>query len=361
MTSTPEDLAKGIKDAPEGSNEFPDVSEILFGCEEPPPFEENNIFPIEWHSDTPKLMRVYDAARRPTWTPADFDWDSLNPEDFSMDQRYAISYWFALLSVFDSSAPAVFARAMVHTYETHVEDPVRKCFFTIVRDEVHHEEICQRVIQKLTPPGGFLDFAPETDLGRLAQNNVHWYYHNGSRYWSGFKDSVHKHSLEILFTSFMMGEVAAGTLFQQMHQKTTIPVLKDAFAHVGQDEARHLRICLALLENLLPNITDEQREMITKQIRAGFVFLSGILFEPPEQFWELPKTWIPAHRILEQQAREGGLGILSLEERRENWRTALLRVKGLLEPHGVEFPAIPEVGIDGKTVAFDPNDIVPVF
>ena len=36
-------------------------------------------------------------------------------------------------------------------------------------------------------------------------------------------------------------------------------------------------------------------------------------------------------------------------------------MKGLLEPHGVEFPGIPEIGIDGRTVAFDPADIIPVF
>ena len=39
---------------------------------------------------------------------------------------------------------------------------------------------------------------------------------------------------------------------------------------------------------------------------------------------------------------------------------AVLPLKGLLEPHGVEFTALPEVGIDGRTVAIDPQDIIPV-
>jgi hypothetical protein len=65
--------------------------------------------------------------------------------------------------------------------------------------------------------------------------------------------------------------------------------------------------------------------------------------------------------MLEATAREAGLGILTEEERAENWRSAVLRLKGVLEPYGVEFPALPEVGIDGKTVAFDPDDIIPVF
>jgi hypothetical protein len=196
---------------------------------------------------------------------------------------------------------------------------------------------------------------------RLAQNNVRWMYHNGARYWDGFKNAVHKHPLPILFTAFLMGEVASATLFHSMQKSTTIPVFKEAFRCIGQDEARHMGICLAVLETILPKLTPEYKTSITKQIRAGFVFLSGILFEPPEQFWELPPTFRAANRLLEQKAREAGLGILSLEERRDNWRSAVLKLKGLLEPHGIVFPALPEVGIDGQTVAFDPSDIIPVF
>ncbi|MCP4327132.1 MAG: hypothetical protein GY791_01675 [Alphaproteobacteria bacterium] len=333
---------------------------MLYGATEPPPFPDDNIFPIEWHVETPKLMKVYESARRQTWTPPELPWDTLNPDDFTLDQRYAIAYWFGLLSVFDSSGPAVFARAMIRTYEKHEEDPVRKCFFLITRDEVNHDEVCQRVIEKLTP-GGPLGYEPQTTLSKLAQNNVKWYFRNGTRYWEGYKKGIHKYPLQILFTSFLMGEIASSTLFQTMHQQTTIPVIKEGFRKVGQDEARHLRICLTLLQNILPQATDEQKATITKQIRAGFVFLSGILYEPPEQFWELPETWRPAHRLLEDAARSAGLGILSLAAREENWRTALLRLKGLIDPYGIAFPAIPEIGIDGESVAFDPDDIVPVF
>ena len=146
--------------------------------------------------------------------------------------------------MFDSSGPAVFARAMIHTYETHEEDPIRKCFFSVTRDEVNHEEVCGRAIQLFTP-GGPLGYEPQTPLGKLARNNVEWLYHNGARYWDGFKKGVHKYPLPILFTSFLFGEIASATLFHGMHQRTTIPVLKEAFRCVGKDEARHLGICLA--------------------------------------------------------------------------------------------------------------------
>jgi rubrerythrin len=350
----------GTIEAPPGNPQPYDAQAILFGTEEPPPFPEMNIFPLDWHIETPKLRELYNAARNPGWAPPMLPWHTLEPARLTQDQRYALSYWWALLSTFDGSGPVVFARTMIHTFETHEEDPVRQCFFSITRDEMNHEEVCGRAITALTP-GGPLGYQPQTPLGQLAQNNIKWMYHNGARYWSGFKNGIHKYPLPILFTSFLMGEVASATLFHGMQQRTTIPVFKEAFRCIGQDEARHMGICVAVLEKLLPKLTDEQRATITRQIRAGFVFLSGILHEPPADFWELPSTFKPASRLLEDTARDAGLGILSLTERAENWRAAVLKLKGLLEPHGIAFPALPEVGIDGETVAFDPADIVPVF
>ncbi|MGQ0662013.1 MAG: hypothetical protein ACT4P2_00200 [Pseudomonadota bacterium] len=359
-SSAPAAMAGGLATPPSDPKAAPDALAILYGAKEPPPFQEGNIFPLEWRCETPKLMQIYDLARDPGWAPNRLPWATLDVGAFSLDQRYALAYWYSLLSVFDSSGPAVFARAMIHTYETHEEDPVRKCFFSVTRDEVNHEEVCQRAIQALTP-GGPLGYEPQTPLGKLARNNVLWYYHNGGRYWEAFKKGVHKYQLPILFTSFLMGEVASATLFHSMYKRTTIPVLKEAFRCVGKDEARHMAICLAILDRLLPKLSDEMRAQITRQIRAGYVFLSGILYEPPEIFWELPETWRPAHWMLEDVARGAGLGLLTREERRENWRAAVLKLKGILEPHRIEFPALPEIGIDGATVAFDPADIIPVF
>ena len=76
-----------------------------------------NIFPIEWRVETPRLMEIYEASRDPGWSPSTLPWSSFNPDLLTQDQRYAISYWWALLSVFDASGPAVFARAMIHAYE----------------------------------------------------------------------------------------------------------------------------------------------------------------------------------------------------------------------------------------------------
>ncbi|MBX9694321.1 MAG: hypothetical protein K2Z81_18190 [Cyanobacteria bacterium] len=340
---------------------MPNPEKLLLETETAPAITDRlNIFPFDWRVETPRLMDIYEDARDPGWSPSKLPWDTLDVESMTLDQRYAISYWFTLLSVFDASGPAVFARAMIHAYETHEEDAIRKCFFSVTRDEMNHEEVCGRAITTLTPNGP-LGFEPQTELGRLARNNIEWLYHNGARYWRGYKKAVEYYPMPILFSSFLFGEVASSTLFHSMHLSTKIPVFKEAFRNIGRDEGRHLSFCLALLREVLPKLSEEEKATVTKQFRAGFIFLSGILFEPPDEFWELPPTFLPAQRLLEEKAREAGFGVLTMDKRRENWRTAVVRLKTIVEPYGVKFPALPEIDVDGEDVAFDADKIVPIF
>jgi hypothetical protein len=166
----------------------------------------------------------------------------------------------------------------------------------------------------------------------------------------------------VIFTSFMMGEVASSTLFHGMAHATTHPVFREIFTKIGRDEARHLQICINLLEKEWPGLTEEHKTFITKQLRAGFVFLSMVLWEPPAQFWDLPGYFLHNHRILLRTAREAGLGILTYEQQADNWRLAIARVRKLVERWDIQFPAIPELDIEGVDVGdITADDIIPVF
>src|SRR5580704_6098365 len=230
----------------------------------PPEVPQPNIYPMEWRVETPKLAEIYERSKRAAYNPSDFPWDELRPEDFTEEQRLGIMYWYAVLANFDGSGPAVFAKATIHAFEQHTEDPVRKCFFSITHDEMNHEECCQRAIQKLVP-GGPLRFEARTEVERAALNNIQWLSFNGSRYWRGYSNSIDKYPLSVLFTSFLLGEVAASTLFYGMSQRTASPVFKQIFTKVGQDESRHLAICLKMLENDWPGLDEKYKELITKQ------------------------------------------------------------------------------------------------
>ncbi len=331
------------------------------GLASAPEVPQPNIFPIEWRVETPKLAEIYERARREGYDPLTLPWDGFNPNAFSRDERVAIMYWFALLSNFDASGPPVFAKAMIHAFETHEEDPVRKCFFSITRDEVNHEETCGRVITRMVP-GGPLEWEPRTELEQVAYNNIRWLYHNGGRYWRGYSNALGRYPLAVLFTSFMMGEVASSTLFHGMSRAARHPLFREAFRRIGLDEARHLQICIAMLEKDWPGLTDEYRAFVTRQLRAGFVFLSMILWEPPGQFWELPDYFLPNHRELIRTAREAGLGVLTVDEQADNWRLAIARVRRLVERWRIEFPAIPELDTAGVDVGeISADDIIPVF
>jgi len=187
----------------------------------PPATPQPNVYPLSWHSHTAKLEEIWDSAQRENWDPKKLPWDSFDAGRYSWEQREAIAYWWTLLSVFDASAPSVFAAALIKTYEAHEEDPVRRCFFSVTRDEQNHEQICGLAITKLLGHPDQLTYQPKSEIGRKASRNAHWLYHNGGRYWNGYKAAVPKYSLAVLFSSFLMGEIAAVTIFHQMDTSKT--------------------------------------------------------------------------------------------------------------------------------------------
>jgi hypothetical protein len=330
--------------------------------EHPPEIEQPNIYPMSWVSKTQKMEEIWAASTRDYWDPAKLPWDTFDPSRYTWEQREAIAYWWTLLSVFDASAPPVFAEALIKTYECHEEDPVRRCFFSVLRDEQNHEQVCGMSITKLLEHTDPLTYEPKTEIGKKAKKNAQWLYFNGSRYWTGYKKAVPKYSLAVLFSSFLMGEIAAATIFQQIGEGCTEPVFQEAFRHICKDEGRHMAICMSMMERDYPKLEVADREVITKQIRAGYLFLSAVLFEPPEEFWDIPKDFISSQREIEAVARTAGFFIPEYEAKKENWRNAILNLKGVLDKFGVPFPAIPEVGITGEEIRdVDMEDIIPVF
>jgi hypothetical protein len=328
----------------------------------PPETPQPNIYPLSWHSQTGKLQEVWEAALRENWNPEKLPWDTLDVDSYSWEEREAIAYWWTLLSVFDASAPPVFAAALIKTYEDHEEDPVRKCFFSVTRDEQNHEITCGLAITRLLGHPDPLSYAPKTDLGRRLQKNAKWLYFNGGRYWAGYKTAVPKYDLAVLFSSFLMGEIAAATIFKQMYDHSREAVFKEAFRNIGRDEGRHMAICMAVMERDYPKMGAANKAVITKQIRAGYLFLSAVLFEPPADFWDLPADFIGNQREAEEVARGAGFGIPTYEQKKENWRSAILNLKGVLDRYAIPFPAIPEVDVTGEEVSSTAmEDIIPVF
>lgn len=123
-----------------------------------------------------------------------------------------------------------------------------------------------------------------------------------------------------------------------------------------------MAICMAVMERDYPGLSEEHKSVVTKQIRAGYLFLSAVLFEPPMEFWDLPDDFIATQREAEAIARDAGFGIPTYEAKLENWKNAMLNLKGVLDRYDIPFPAIPEVGITGHEISdVEMQDIIPVF
>jgi len=328
----------------------------------PPETEQPNIYPLSWVKQTEKMEEIFTASTKDYWDPEKLPWDTFDPDSYSWEERESIAYWWTLLSVFDASAPPVFAQALIKTYEVHEEDPVRKCFFSVVRDEKNHEIVCGKFITKLLGHSDPLTYEPKTEIGKRCQKNAKWLYFNGGRYWTGYKKAVPRYSLAVLFSSFLMGEIASSSIFFQMANGCEEPIFKECFKKICSDEGRHMAICMTLMERDYPKIDPAEVPIITKQIRAGYLFLSGILFEPPEDFWDIPSDFIKNQRDAETIARNAGFVIPTYDEKLENWKKSMLNLKAVLDKYDIPFPAIPEVGITGQEITdVDLEDIIPVF
>ncbi len=314
---------------------------------EAPQIQQPNVFPVEWNIETPELEELFEKAKREQWNASDINWNSLDPRDYDDIQKIAISYWFSVLATFERATP-VFAKALIKAYETHAEQPVKFLFVSLVFDEGRHEECCMRCVNRLCPFWPW-KWKPKNDFEEKVLKAINWIYYNGSRYWTAFvKAAEVKYPLHILFTSFMMAETGATTIFKSMAERARHPVFRDVFLNIHRDEARHLAFTWYMLKKRLPTLSEEDKKFVTKQLRAGFVFLSPILFEPISEFWQLPEGFLDIHRKMEEIARDAGLGVLTFEEKSRIWGNAVRTVKARIKQYDIQFPDMPEIGIYGE-------------
>ncbi|BCU66878.1 hypothetical protein HS7_03150 [Sulfolobales archaeon HS-7] len=326
-----------------------------------PPFPENNVYPPKWDFDNERAWKLYRRAKAEQWDEDKIDWDKVREIASGLDrkERLAIAYWWALLSNFDNATP-VFAYALVKSFENHLPTAVRSLVSTITWDENRHNLVCGYAINSVFPE--FPNFKPQDELEAKARLNVLWTWYNGSRYWKAYLDSYKKYTIDVLFTSFMMGEAAATTVFTTMGKDTRIQPFKEAFKNTAVDETRHYAFTHLIMTDKAPKMTDEEKKLVTKQIRAGFVFLSLITYRPPKDFWKLPPWFNEVNERMENIARGAGFEIPTIEEKERAWKEAVVRVGASLAHYGIKMPAIPEIGISGEEV-FDikEEDVIPIF
>ena len=310
---------------------------------------EANIFPGNWTVKTQQLLRTYEQSFVQDWNPVTLAWESLDPSGLDLKERVAQAYWMAKLALFEKSGIGAFGTAMIKAATSDMEDPAKKFLAAVTFDECRHDDVCRRCCNKLCP--GFpYKYQATTDFEKRALKNISALYDNGKRYWKGFMTAWDKYSLELIFSSFFFAEIGAQLIFKTVSDLSKIKLYKEAFQNVTVDESRHLAGTLSLLDNLAKNLGSDEKIMITRQMKHGFIFLSPLLYKPISLFWHLPKDFDQIDQEMEETARNSGLGVPTLAEKTQGWRDAIQRRREQVEKLGVPIPAIPEINLEGENV-----------
>ena len=263
---------------------------------------EPNIFPGNWTVKTQQLLRTYEQSFVQDWSPVTLAWDSLDPTGLDLKERVAQAYWMAKLALFEKSGIGAFGTAMLKAAMYDMEDPTKKFLAAVTFDECRHDEVCRRACNKLCPNFPY-KYKANTDFEKRALKNIQALYDNGRRYWDGFMSAWDKYPLELIFSSFFFAEIGAQLIFNTVSELSKIKVYKEAFQNVTVDESRHLAGTLSLLDNLAREFKDDEKLMITRQMKHGFIFLSPLLYKPMSIFWHLPKDFGEIDQEMEDVAR----------------------------------------------------------
>lgn len=319
------------------------------------PKQGANVFPGNWDVVSETLLRTYELWFPQNWNFIDLPWEECDAKNFSREEGVAQAYWMSKLALFEKSGIGAFGLASVQAATHNYEDPTKKFLAAVAFDECRHDEVCRRTCARVCP--GFpYRFKPQSDLEEKALRNIEALYDNGRRYWSAFSTAWDKYPLELIFSSFFFAEIGAQLIFKEVGERSTNKVYSTSFRNITKDESRHLTGTLAMLERLASTMTKENKLMISRQMKHGFIYLSPLLFKPMEDFWKLPSDFAEIDRKMEDLADKAGLGVPKVEDRASAWKTAIERHRSKLEELGIPMPEIKEVGVEGFKVDVKKGD-----
>ncbi len=316
---------------------------------------EANVFPGNWDVDSETLLKTYELWFPQNWSPVDLPWSECDASNFSRDEAVGQAYWLSKLALFEKSGIGAFGAAAVQAATHNFEDPTKKFLSAVAFDECRHDEVCRRACARVCPNFPYR-FKPQSDLEAAAHRNILALYENGRRYWGAFQQAWDKYPLELIFSSFFFAEIGAQLIFKMVGERSTNKVYSTAFTHITRDESRHLTGTLAMLERLAEKMDKEQKVMISRQLKHGFIYLSPLLFKPMEDFWQLPQDFFEYDQKLEYLAMKSGLGVPKVEERKDAWMKAITRHRSKIEGLEIPVPEIKEIGVAGFEVNVKKGD-----
>lgn len=157
---------------------------------------------------------------------------------------------------------------------------------------------------------------------------------------------------------FAAGEAATSLIFQKTAANTEHLVLQDVLRRISVDESRHFACFNFMSQQCWGDLTDEEKQLIGKNLKAGYLYISVVFGDPKPPFWDVPDRFRTQHERLRRAARDAGVGILSRQEQDDVWLKSMLRMKAVGDRYGVPWPRIED--LDGEDTPIGEDDLVVV-
>jgi hypothetical protein len=311
----------------------------------PPP----ETLPPAWAAVAGEPQWLWESLRHQFWQPPDLDRTIRHAGPLTPEQRETLAAWWSLLATVAGLGPRAYAAAFVRATEQHDSDQVRWSLLAMLRDELHHEQLCNRALVHLVP-GWPRPHQPQTTLGRHAHQHLDQVHHEAERCWHGYQHALTQQPIGVVTGGLLLRGLATGGLYQRWAAGCATPALATALRHAAHDAQRHQAVLRALAARDWPLLSAPQRSQAAAQVQATARFLSAVMLDPAAGRPDPPDDPAAnqhARQADRQAACQAGLGVPTAGQRQELLRAALLQVRGLQHRYHIPFPAMPHLAIPG--------------
>jgi ferritin-like protein len=281
-------------------------------------------FPLSFHSDLPRIRELFHTATRSQWDPQkDIDWDKLDPDAYTQEQRDAARLYWSRRAWSEygaiSESPALQVRFGVEKRPSDMQ-----LFFTIrSQEEARHAEVCHAMAERL---GGYV----EKPVEELFQGSVATH---GVRRAALSADIPLEGIIAALVCT---AEEIAFDVFKHLDQVTRDPVAKQIVRHIMRDESRHCAFGWYFLEAICETLDDEQKKMIEDSV---VTMMEKVELNGYHSSWLAPEN--PASNAEVEADRityEVGLGATVEEAEKPVFIATVKRIREQMRPLGINLP-----------------------
>ncbi|MEW5422924.1 hypothetical protein [Amorphus sp. 3PC139-8] len=281
-------------------------------------------FPLSFNSDLPRIRELFHTATRSQWDPQkDIDWDKLDPDAYTQEQRDAARLYWSRRAWSEygaiSESPALQVRFGVEKRPSDMQ-----LFFTIrSQEEARHAEVCHAMAERL---GGYV----EKPVEELFQGSVSTH---GVRRAALSADIPLEGIIAALVCT---AEEIAFDVFKHLDRVTRDPVAKQIVRFIMRDESRHCAFGWYFLEAICDTLDNEQKKMIEDSV---VTMMEKVELNGYHSAWLAPPN--PASNAEVEADRityEAGLGATVEEAEKPVFIATVQRIRDQMRPLGINLP-----------------------